>query len=75
MAHKRKPKIYVGCKVRFDPSKHLVIGSGESMRGKLVTGVIRYINQRHRWFLVEYCDLRTCFHFASLGDEVFVGGT
>lgn len=75
MAHKRKPRLFVGREVRFDPMKHLSFMGCESARGARVTGVVRYINRSHRWFLVEYSGLRTCFAFSDLGREVYMIGT
>lgn len=74
MAHKRKPTIYLGRKVRF--SVECLTGTGTDGRcGTKTTGVVTYINRKHRWFLVDVCGLRTSFSFSDIGNEVFVVGT
>lgn len=73
MAHKRKPQIYIGRQVRIDLSD--LTGTGTDGRSRTrVTGVVSYINQQHRWFLVTAGGLRTGFSFSDIGNEVFVVG-
>lgn len=74
MAHKRKPHIYLGRRVRFTLDN--LTGTGTDNRSKtMIYGVVSYINRNHRWFLVDVDGLRTCFHFSDIGSEVFVVGT
>lgn len=73
MAHKRKPHVYIGRRVRFTLD-NLTGTGGETGRDTMVSGVVSYINRSHRWFLVDLGGLRTSFFFSDIGNEVFVVG-
>ena len=73
MAHKRKPYVYIGTKVRF--SLDQLVGAGtDDRRSTYIRGVVTYVNRAHRWFLVDVCGLRTCFFFSDIGEGVYVIG-
>ena len=66
----------IGQKVEFDPFL-LDMGMGmEDLRGELTTGTVVYINEKHKWFSVEYGDpkARTSFNFADIDKVVTVIG-
>lgn len=72
---KKHPKIVIGNCVKFDPHAHMKF-YGRCMSSKIVTGVITYINEPHRWFRVEYGNpvQRIAFKFDDVGESVhFVG--
>jgi hypothetical protein len=81
MPRKRIPRVHqgvrwveIGSKVRFDPLSCLACSSVSDIREEKVTGTVSYINHRHKWFLVEYGELRTCFKFSDVGLAVIVCG-
>lgn len=61
--------IKVGQNVRFDPSFYFNGYGVESLRG-YVTGTVVMVNKDHRWFSVQYENLRTSYKFDQIGKEV-----
>ena len=81
MARKRIPRVHqgllwvdIGSKVRFDPMSCISTSSACDIREEKVTGTVVYINYPHKWFLVEYGELRTSFKFSEVGLAVVVCG-
>jgi hypothetical protein len=68
--------VRVGQKVKFDPAAYVTGHGAAEERGKIVTGVVVYVNTHHKWFSVEYSEhkLRTSFKFCDIGDKVQIGG-
>lgn len=66
--------VKVGQKVRFDPFQDLTFYGVADHRGSLITGEVVYVNQDHRWFSVQYGELkmRTSFCFSDIGKDVTV---
>lgn len=64
----------VGSKVRFDPIACVSISSAPDFHDEEVTGTVTYVNYPHKWFLVQYGELRTSFKFADVGLAVVVCG-
>jgi hypothetical protein len=64
----------VGQKVRFDPLAYCDGMGAETYKGEIVTGTIVFINDKHRWFSVEYGGQMTSFNYADIGEEVTVIG-
>ena len=69
-------KIEVGQKVRFDPFRDITGFASDMNRGRDVRGKIVYVNEPHKWFLVEYGKpkARVSFKFCDLGHGVQVLG-
>lgn len=66
--------IHVGQRVRFD-----ALAACKSQADSIVAntvGVVVYINERHKWFSVEYGNpkARTSFKFCDIGSVVKVCG-
>jgi hypothetical protein len=61
-------------KARFDPFGYLTSFGATDVRGKKVTGTVVYVNNAHKWFLVEYGDVRTSFKFSEVGQAVTICG-
>jgi hypothetical protein len=62
--------IKIGQKVRFDPFEDDRAQGIKDCRGDVV-GIVRYINEPHQYFMVEYGEppVRVCFKFADLFAE------
>ena len=67
--------IQVGQKVRFDPFNE-IFGFGVAEARDIVTGKVIMVNEKHKWFSVEYGDpkTRTSFNFADIGKDVKICG-
>lgn len=65
--------IKVGQKVRFNPHKG-INGVSDVEQFNNTEGTVMYINNRNRWFSVEYGEakLRMAFNFNDLGKSVKV---
>ena len=64
----------IGQKVRFDPFEGIKFSDVTSLR-KEVTGTIVAINEKHKWFSVEYGNkMRTSFKFSDVGSVVTLIG-
>ena len=63
--------INIGQKVRFSPFKG-INSSGMSVDSTVTTGTVKYVNDKHRWFSVEYGDpkMRISFDFNDIGKDV-----
>ena len=61
----------LGMQVQFDPFAEMA-GYGVEMVRKTVTGTVVYVNEKNRWFSVEYGDpkQRIGFKFADIGRKV-----
>jgi hypothetical protein len=70
--------IEVGQKVKFDPFKEHTGFASEGCKGKNVTGTVVFVNEPHKWFLVEYTGVggkqHTSFKFYEIGKAVKVCG-
>ena len=67
--------IKIGDKVKFDHLKDIKI-SGLAYGAQQVEGEVIEIHEDHNWFAVKYqlvegVTLRTSFHFADIGVNVF----
>lgn len=67
--------VKVGDKVKFDHLKDIRV-SGLAYGSKEVVGEVIHVHEDHTWFsvryqLVEGVTLRTSFHFADIGVNVF----
>lgn len=81
MPRKRIPRVHQGnrwveegVKVKFDPFYYILSFGSSDVKGNKVIGTVVYVNKPHKWFLVEYGNLRTSFKFADVGLEVVVCG-
>lgn len=81
MARKRIPRVHqgvrwveIGSKVRFDPLACILTSSACDFHEEKAIGTVVYINNPHKWFLVEYGSLRTSFKFSDVGLAVVVCG-
>lgn len=65
----------LGRAVRFVLCESLS-GYGVEVVRRAVTGTIVFVNEKHKWFSVEYGDLkmRTSFRFSQIGENVKVVG-
>ena len=62
--------IKVGQKVEFDPLRGISFYGLAPLR-EVKQGTVVYVNEKHRWFTVEYDDgRRTSYLFHDLGDTV-----
>ena len=63
--------IKIGQKVRFDASK-CIYTTGLTSANSITTGTVKYVNDKHRWFSVEYGDpkMRISFDFNDIGKDV-----
>jgi hypothetical protein len=68
--------VRVGQKVEFDPAAYVTGHGATEERGKIVTGVVVYVNTLQKWFSVEYSEhkLRTSFKFCDIGEKVQIVG-
>lgn len=68
--------IEIGQKVIFDPFSETYGFASDLNRGQILSGVVVYINERNKWFSVEYGKhkLRTSFKFSQIGKEVKLDG-
>lgn len=66
--------VKVGQEVKFDPFLHLHFYGAAAYSGSYVSGKVVYVNQDHRWFSVQYGELkmRTSFCFSDIGKDVTV---
>ena len=64
--------IQLGQKVKFDPFEEQTGFASSDCKGNYVTGTVVYVNERHKWFSVEFGDpkARTSFKFCDIGEEV-----
>lgn len=67
--------IKIGQKVIFDPLEDINIKSLGKRDPKKVIGTIVKINEKHRWFLVEYefenkTNVRTAFKFDDINNAI-----
>lgn len=65
--------IKIGQKVKFKPFKGLQTGGLGDATNIVVTGTVKYINSRNRWFSVEYDDdskMRISYNFDDIGKDV-----
>lgn len=63
--------IQVGQKVRFDALSEIKTGV-ERITAQTV-GTVVYINERHKWFSVQYGEnQRTSFKFTEIGQNVHI---
>lgn len=63
--------IQVGQNVRFDAFQHLK-SSVEKIKQETV-GTVVYVNERHKWFSVQYGEnQRTFFKFFEIGEIVHI---
>ena len=81
MAKRRIPRVVqgarrvdVGTLVAFDPLACISTSSACDYHDEKTTGTVVYINKPHKWFLVEYGELRTSFKFSEIGLAVVVCG-
>lgn len=58
----------------FDPFGYIQSFGSTDVKGKKVTGTVIYVNKPHKWFLVEYGDVRTSFKFWEVGTAVTICG-
>ena len=64
--------VNVGQKVRFDPFDGLK-GTDINDFREYVKGTVVMVNERNKWFLVEWGDkLRTSYKFCDIGERVTV---
>lgn len=65
--------VTIGQKVRFNPYRFTGFASCD-YRDKTVRGTVIYVNERNKWFSVEFGKpkLRTSFHFCDIGHGVQV---
>ena len=63
--------VYVGQRVRFDAMAALRNGI-EKIRADTI-GTVVFINDRHKWFSVQYGEnQRISFKFSEIGQDVFI---
>ena len=63
--------IQVGQKVRFDAFQH--IKSSIDRIKEITVGTVVYINERHKWFSVQYGEnQRISFKFCDIGQNVTI---
>lgn len=65
----------LGCKAQFDPFEDMD-GYGMKTVRQTATGTVVYVNQKHKWFSVEYGDpkQRISFLFSDIGEKVQILG-
>jgi hypothetical protein len=63
--------IQVGQKVRFDPFIYIAGDGIEGFR-KEVIGTVVSVYHNHKWFSVQYGNLRTSFKFCDIGEKVHI---
>lgn len=66
--------IEVGQKVQFDQFDYIQSTFAEAIKGHLVVGTVAYVNKPHKWFSVEYGNLRTSYKFSQIGTDVMLCG-
>ena len=70
--------IAVGQKVRFDPFSSATGIGAETVKGSNVVGTVVFVNDKHKWFLVDYQNgnekLKTSFKFSEIGKLVKICG-
>ena len=68
--------IIIGDEVQFDPFEEITGFGSNDNRGNPVIGTVVMVNYAHKWFSVEYGDLkmRTSFNFCDIGKTVTVCG-
>ena len=64
--------IHLGQKVKFGPFEEQTGFASLDCKGNYVTGTVVYVNERHKWFSVEYGEpkARTSFKFCDIGEGV-----
>lgn len=62
--------IFVGQKVRFDPFATILGHGVDEMRHEVV-GTVVAVYRKHKWFSVQYGNLRTSFKFCDIDDMVY----
>ncbi len=68
--------VQVGQRVRFDPYAFITGYGSELVRGNMITGTVVMVNEKHKWFSVEYGypKSRTSFKFCDIGQRVKIVG-
>ena len=63
--------IKIGQKVKFNPFKGINT-TGLVFCDMSTTGIVKYVNTKHRWFSVEYGDpkMRISYDFNDIGKDV-----
>lgn len=71
-----KNKLKTGMLVRFDPLEHIHSFGVSDYSGHYITGTIVFVNDLHKWFLVEYGYPRNrlSFKFCDIGGTVKICG-
>ena len=66
--------VAVGQKVEFDPFLTATGFASDDYRGNYITGKVVLVNDRHKWFSVEYGypKMRTSFKFCDIGETVML---